>query len=209
MKHDCPRSIALVTAKARDAMRPANARRTSLDVALQRAGRGRQAEPHPALFAGTPRCSRGDDRTYLVRRSAHVGQMAAGQSLLVGPTAYSDMVRLDGDEAGLLYEAGVATPYETIRYARFNEAYLATPNGTPPGIPGPPAPGPQTADLAPAHNPAYVGRRLPLASSATDSPWTVSTIASRCRSTSRSTRGRAGHSQRPAGGRREPLPRHR
>jgi sialidase-1 len=66
------------------------------------------------------------------------------------------MVRLDGDEAGLLYEAGVATPYETIRYARFNEAYLATPNGTPPGIPGPPAPGPQTADLAPAHNPAYV-----------------------------------------------------
>ncbi|TCO45191.1 sialidase-1 [Kribbella antiqua] len=73
-----------------------------------------------------------------------------------GPTAYSDMVRLDGDQAALLYEAGVATPYETIRYARFNEAYLATPNGTPPGIPGPPAPGPLTPDVGPAHNPAYV-----------------------------------------------------
>ncbi|GAA1703895.1 exo-alpha-sialidase [Kribbella yunnanensis] len=73
-----------------------------------------------------------------------------------GPTAYSDLVRLEGDQAALLYEAGVATPYESIRYARFNEAYLATPNGTPPGIPGPPAPGPTTADLGPAHNPAYV-----------------------------------------------------
>jgi sialidase-1 len=84
------------------------------------------------------------------------GTWQQGKVFWWGPTAYSDMVRLDGDEAGLLYEAGVATPYETIRYARFNEAYLATPNGTPPGIPGPPAPGPQTADLAPAHNPAYV-----------------------------------------------------
>lgn len=73
-----------------------------------------------------------------------------------GPTAYSDLVRLGGDEAGLLYEAGVATPYETIRYARFNEAYLSTPNGTPPGILGPPAPGPRTADASPGRNPAYV-----------------------------------------------------
>jgi hypothetical protein len=79
-----------------------------------------------------------------------------GKVFYWGPTAYSDMVRLDGDQAALLYEAGVATPYETIRYARFNEAYLATPNGTPPGIPGPPAPGPLTPDAGPAHNPAYV-----------------------------------------------------
>ncbi|GAA2070089.1 sialidase family protein [Actinomadura alba] len=73
-----------------------------------------------------------------------------------GPTAYSDMVELDGDEIGLYYEAGVATPYESIRWARFNEAYLATPNGTPPGVPGPPAPGPKTPDASPNRNPAYV-----------------------------------------------------
>ncbi|GAB3921737.1 hypothetical protein GCM10029976_009210 [Kribbella albertanoniae] len=79
-----------------------------------------------------------------------------GKVFYWGPTAYSDLVRLEGDQAALLYEAGVATPYESIRYARFNEAYLATPNGTPPGIPGPPAPGPTTPDLGPAHNPAYV-----------------------------------------------------
>ncbi|MBC6463388.1 sialidase family protein [Actinomadura sp. HBU206391] len=73
-----------------------------------------------------------------------------------GPAAYSDMVELDGDEAALYYEAGVSTPYESIRWARFNEAYLATPNGTPPGIPAPPAPGPKTPDGSPARNPAYV-----------------------------------------------------
>jgi hypothetical protein len=79
-----------------------------------------------------------------------------GKVFYWGPTAYSDMVRLDGDEAGLMYEAGVANPYETIRYARFNEAYLATPNGTPPGIPGPPTAGPRTSDKSPYRNDAYV-----------------------------------------------------
>ena len=72
------------------------------------------------------------------------GTWQQGKVFYWGPSAYSDMVRLDGDEAGLLYEAGVANPYESIRWARFNEAYLSTPNGTPPGIPGPPAPGPLT-----------------------------------------------------------------
>ncbi|MER7245133.1 sialidase family protein [Kribbella sp. NPDC000426] len=84
------------------------------------------------------------------------GTWQQGKVFYWGPSAYSDMVRLDGDQAGLLYEAGVASPYETIRWARFNEAYLSTSNGTPPGIPGPPAPGPTTADVGPAHNPAYV-----------------------------------------------------
>ncbi|MGS2616421.1 exo-alpha-sialidase [Micromonospora sp. LZ34] len=79
-----------------------------------------------------------------------------GKVFYWGPTAYSDLLRLDGDEAALMYEAGQATPYETIRYARFNEAYLATPNGTPPGIPGPPAPGPRSPDTSPHLNPAYV-----------------------------------------------------
>ncbi len=73
-----------------------------------------------------------------------------------GPTAYSDLVRLDGDEAALMYEAGVATPYESIRFARFNEAYLATPNGTPPGIPAPPEQGPTTPDTSPYRNDTFV-----------------------------------------------------
>jgi sialidase-1 len=73
-----------------------------------------------------------------------------------GPSAYSDMVKLDDGLIGLCYEAGVSSPYESIRWARFNEAYLATPNGTPPGVPGPPAPGPETPDDSPNHNDAYV-----------------------------------------------------
>lgn len=73
-----------------------------------------------------------------------------------GPTAYSDMVRLDGDEAALFYEAGVKIPYESIRFARFNEAFLDSPNGTPPGIPGPAEQGPSTKDASRAHNRAYV-----------------------------------------------------
>ncbi|MGW4968070.1 exo-alpha-sialidase [Nonomuraea sp. NPDC004186] len=79
-----------------------------------------------------------------------------GKVFYWGPTAYSDMVHLDGDEAALMYEAGTITPYEQIRFARFNEAYLETPNGTPPGIPGPPAPGPTTPDKSPYRNQAYV-----------------------------------------------------
>jgi hypothetical protein len=84
------------------------------------------------------------------------GTWEKGKVFWWGPSAYSDLVRLPGDEAALLYEAGAYSPYETIRYARFNEAYLETPNGTPPGIPGPPAPGPTTPDVGPARNPAYV-----------------------------------------------------
>ena len=107
------------------------------------------APAHPAAReVMTVRSSYDEARTW--------GTWQQGKVFYWGPTAYSDMVRLDGDQAGLLYEAGVATPYETIRYARFNEAYLATPNGTPPGIPGPPAPGPLTPDTSPARNPAYV-----------------------------------------------------
>jgi Concanavalin A-like lectin/glucanases superfamily len=74
----------------------------------------------------------------------------------VGPDGVLDMVRLDGDQAALMYEAGVATPYQSIRFARFNEAYLSTPNGAPPGIPGPPEPGPVTPDTSPYRNSAYV-----------------------------------------------------
>ncbi|HWD82014.1 MAG TPA: sialidase family protein, partial [Kribbella sp.] len=115
-------------------------------------------DPHRILFSApahpaarevmTVRSSYDEARTF--------GTWEQGKVFWWGPSAYSDMVRLDGDQAGLLYEAGVATPYESIRWARFNEAYLSTPNGTPPGIPAPPAPGPLTPDVGPAHNPAYV-----------------------------------------------------
>ncbi|MGP4016253.1 exo-alpha-sialidase [Saccharopolyspora sp. 5N708] len=73
-----------------------------------------------------------------------------------GPSGYSDLVALGGGEIALYYEAGAATPYESIRWARFNESYLATPNGTPPGIPGPPEPGPTTPDSSHHDNTAYV-----------------------------------------------------
>jgi sialidase-1 len=107
------------------------------------------APAHPvAREVMTVRSSYDEARTW--------GDWQQGKVFWWGATAYSDLVRLAGDEAGLLYEAGIASPYESIRFARFNEAYLSTPNGTPPGIPAPPAPGPRTGDLSPAHNPAYV-----------------------------------------------------
>jgi hypothetical protein len=41
-----------------------------------------------------------------------------------GPSAYSDLVRDAAGNIGLLCEKGVAGPYETIAYYRFNEAWL-------------------------------------------------------------------------------------
>jgi sialidase-1 len=76
-----------------------------------------------------------------------------GKVIHWGPSAYSDMVRLGVGEVGLVYEAGQAIPYESIR---FNEAFLATPNGVPPGLPGAPAPGPTTPDSSPYRNDGYV-----------------------------------------------------
>jgi sialidase-1 len=79
-----------------------------------------------------------------------------GRVIHWGPSAYSDLIRLDGDDVGLLYEAGETTPYEEIRFARFNAAYLDTPNGEPPGLPEPPEPGPTTPDLSERDNDGYV-----------------------------------------------------
>jgi sialidase-1 len=44
------------------------------------------------------------------------GTWEQGKVFYWGPSAYSDLVRLDRDQAGLLYEAGVANPYESIRW---------------------------------------------------------------------------------------------
>jgi sialidase-1 len=85
-----------------------------------------------------------------------------GKVINWGPGGYSDMVDLgddpvDGPMAGVLYETGEVALYETMNFVRFNEAYLDTPNGTPPGMPDPPEPGPTTPDVAPRYdNTAYV-----------------------------------------------------
>lgn len=79
-----------------------------------------------------------------------------GKVVSWGPAAYSDLVAIDDETIGLAYEAGGFSPYEEIRFARFNEAYLDTPNGTPPAIPGPPEPGPTTPNLTADRNTAFV-----------------------------------------------------
>ena len=44
-----------------------------------------------------------------------------------GPSAYSDMARLNVNRMGLLYEKGSISPYETITFARFDEDWLDEP----------------------------------------------------------------------------------
>lgn len=85
-----------------------------------------------------------------------------GKVITWGPGGYSDLVEIETDPvlgpvAGVLYEGGVAALYEVIQFVRFNEAYLDTPNGSPPSLPPPPKPGPTTPDVAPRYdNTAYV-----------------------------------------------------
>ncbi|PSL02415.1 sialidase-1 [Haloactinopolyspora alba] len=73
-----------------------------------------------------------------------------------GPSAYSDMVALGDGRAALMYEGGTDSPYEQIRFATFDEAFLAEPNGEPPGLPDDPEPGPTTPDVSSYDNDAYV-----------------------------------------------------
>lgn len=54
-------------------------------------------------------------------------------------SGYSDLVRVDGDTVGLLYEGGAADARDEIRFARFTEDWLRPRRG----------PDPTTADLAP------------------------------------------------------------
>ncbi|WP_020667321.1 sialidase family protein [Amycolatopsis nigrescens] len=70
--------------------------------------------------------------------------------------AYSDLVQLGDSEIGLLYEAGTRSAYEAIRWARFNESYLDSPNPPAPGTGPAPAPGPVTPDESGRRNTAYV-----------------------------------------------------
>jgi sialidase-1 len=58
-----------------------------------------------------------------------------------GPSAYSDMVRLPGGKAGLLFECGDNAPYERIMFAIFGPAFLDALDPVPaPGRPQPSGP---------------------------------------------------------------------
>ena len=52
---------------------------------------------------------------------------SAPKPIYAGPSAYSDLVRDRQGQVGLLCEKGAASPYETISFFRFNEAWLDTP----------------------------------------------------------------------------------
>ena len=117
-----------------------------------------------------------------VRSSADGGRtwQRVGKVVHWGPSAYFDLVDLGTGRLGLLYEAGQSGPYESIRFARFDQAYLDTPNGTPPGLPEPPEPGPTTPDRSGHHNDGYVRGAItdPAAFDGTDDhiavPWSRS-----------------------------------
>ncbi len=51
----------------------------------------------------------------------------ASKTIHAGPSAYSNLVEVKGDTAGLLYERGDAAPYERITFARFRSSWLAEP----------------------------------------------------------------------------------
>lgn len=95
-----------------------------------------------------------------IRSSSDDGQTwetwEEGKVIHWGPSGYSDLVSLQDGMIGMIYEKGAKSPYETLTFAVFNEAYLETPNGTPPNIPAPPAPGPTTPDASPNRNSAFV-----------------------------------------------------
>lgn len=61
-------------------------------------------------------------------------------------SGYSDLVEIDGNTVGLLYEGGTADSRDGIRFARFDEEWLAPRRG----------PDPTTPDLAPGARPAAV-----------------------------------------------------
>lgn len=76
-----------------------------------------------------------NDPAYRVRLSVwsstnEAASWSAPKAVYDGPSAYSDMSITRSGEIGLLYEKGVVSPYETVTFARFNEAWLDT-SGTP------------------------------------------------------------------------------
>ena len=85
------------------------------------------------LFA----CPRGSSRNRISiwSSSDETATWSAPKTLYEGPSAYSDIARLDGGRIGVLYERGASSPYETITLARFDEAWLDEP-APPAAVPG-------------------------------------------------------------------------
>lgn len=72
-----------------------------------------------------------------------------------GHAAYSDILPLADDDLALVYETGEENAYQEIRFARFDSAYLDSPNDEAPGVIQHPD-GPTTPDSSPQENTAYV-----------------------------------------------------
>ncbi|MEV8290548.1 sialidase family protein [Streptomyces niveus] len=70
----------------------------------------------------------GDRASMTVRASADGGATwSAGHRLSDAKAAYSDLVQLDGEHVGILYETGRATAYETIRFTPLPLTALTAP----------------------------------------------------------------------------------
>ncbi|MFF4347153.1 exo-alpha-sialidase [Streptomyces sp. NPDC001530] len=82
-------------------------------------------------------------RTMMIRSSYDGGRtwdsVDRGTVVTTDWSGYSDMVRVDGDTVGLMYEGGAVDARDEIRFARFTEDWLKPRRG----------PDPTTADLAP------------------------------------------------------------
>ncbi|MFE2261472.1 exo-alpha-sialidase [Streptomyces griseosporeus] len=89
-------------------------------------------------------------RTLTVRSSYDGGRtwdsVDRGTRITSDWSGYSDLVAVDADTVGLLYEGGAADARDEIRFARFTEDWLAPRRG----------PDPTTPDLAPRGRPAAV-----------------------------------------------------
>ncbi|OXY90207.1 sialidase family protein [Streptomyces diastatochromogenes] len=89
-------------------------------------------------------------RTMMIRSSYDGGRtwdsVDRGTVVTTDWSGYSDLVRVDHDTAGLMYEGGAVDARDEIRFARFTEDWLAPRRG----------PDPHTADLAPHARPAAV-----------------------------------------------------
>ncbi|WP_406334487.1 exo-alpha-sialidase [Streptomyces sp. NBC_00203] len=89
-------------------------------------------------------------RTMMIRSSYDGGRtwesVDRGTVVTTDWSGYSDMVRVDGDTVGLLYEGGAVDARDEIRFARFTEDWLTPRRG----------PDPTTADLAPGTRRAAV-----------------------------------------------------
>ncbi|MFJ5974705.1 exo-alpha-sialidase [Streptomyces sp. NPDC093060] len=89
-------------------------------------------------------------RTMMIRSSYDGGRtwdsVDRGTVVTTDWSGYSDLVRVDHDTVGLMYEGGTVDARDEIRFARFTEDWLAPHRG----------PDPHTADLAPHARPAAV-----------------------------------------------------